>query len=91
MGAAKEYNKGEVVNFADSVDRLIAAVTQDGPGMDDLDEVMAVVTSSAQAVNEMRGVPAAAGLHIAGRVADKQGDRILAKAVAEEEAASVEE
>lgn len=79
--SASEYTKGDVVAFADSVDDLIDAVIGDGVGTEDLDELIGVLTAGAAAVNEMRGVPAAAGLHIAGRIADKQGDRLLEKAI----------
>lgn len=84
--SAADYNKNDVTNFADAVDNLIDAVMEDGVGADDLDELIGVVTASSKAVNEMKGVPAAAGLHIAGRIADKQGDRMLEKAIAAEAA-----
>ena len=83
---ATDYHKPDVTAFADSVDELIAAISGDGVGMDDLGNLIETVTTGAAAVNEMQGVPAAAGLHIAGRIADKQGDRLLAKAIADEAA-----
>ena len=75
-----DYNKADVVAFATALNDLIEAVSSDGVGADDFAELINVVTKSAAAVNEIKGVPAGAALHIVGVIADKQGDKLVAKA-----------
>lgn len=82
--AARDYNKADVSALGDAIDGVINAILDDGIGMDDVDEAITLLTAAALAVNEIKDVPAAAGLHVASRVTDKQGDRLLAKAIADE-------
>lgn len=86
--SAKDYNKGEVIGFSDSLDAIVEAVKGDGVGSHLFDEALNTFTKTAQIMNEAKGVPAAFGLHVAGNLAMKQGDHLLAKAIAEEDAAT---
>ena len=83
--SAKEYVKADITNFADKVNALYEGA-KDGVGSEDFGALIEGVTASAKIVNEVQDVPAAAGLHFAGRIADQQGDIQLAKAIKEEEA-----
>ena len=82
--AASDYTKAEVVEFGNAIGNLINAVRGDGVGVDDLDELISVVTSGAKTVNEMTDVPAAAALHAIGAASDVVGDEFLADAIAAE-------
>lgn len=84
MTGASEYNKADVQAFGASIEELVNAVRDDGVGAGDLDELIQTMTAAAQSVNEMKAVPAAAGLHIIGTAAVKFGDRLLAEAIAAE-------
>lgn len=77
------YNKTEVVDFGKALGNLVTAV-MDGVGADDIDEAIAVVKAGASVVNEMKDVPAAAGLHTLGAAADVVGDKFQADAEAAE-------
>jgi len=70
------YNKTEVVDFGKAVGNLVTAV-MDGVGADDLNEAIEVVKAGAHVVNEMKDVPAAAGLHTLGAAADVVGDKFM--------------
>lgn len=83
--SASDYTKAEVVAFGQAIGNLINAVRDNGVGADDLDELIATVTTGAQTVNEMKDVPAAAGLHTLGAAADKVGDKFLDDAIAAEQ------
>lgn len=74
------YNKSEVVDFGKAVGNLVVAA-MDGVGADDINEAIAVVKTGAHAVNEMKDVPAAAGLHTLGAAADVVGDKFLEDAM----------
>ena len=82
---ASDYNKTEVLALGDALDNLIEALTGDGVDIGDLDELIGTFTAGAKTVNEAKGVPAAFGAHLVGRVLDLQGDRQLAGAVADEQ------
>ena len=82
--SASDYTKAEVVAFGKAIGNLVNAVRGDGVGADDLDELIKVVTSGAQTVNEMTDVPAAAALHTIGAASDVVGDRFLEDAIAAE-------
>jgi hypothetical protein len=77
-----EYNKQEVVAFGTAIGNLVNAVRGDGVGADDFDELIAVLTSGAKTVNEMKDVPAAAALHTIGAAADVVGDKFVDDAIA---------
>jgi K+-sensing histidine kinase KdpD len=76
-----DYNKAEVVAWAESLNNLIEATTGDGVGLDDLDELIDTFTKGTKVINEMQAVPAGVGLHVVAVIADKQGDKLVAKAV----------
>ena len=78
---ASDYTKDDVVAFGKAIGNLVNAVRGDGVGADDLDELIAAVTTGAQTVNEMRDVPAAAALHTVGAAADVVGDKVLEEAL----------
>lgn len=82
--SAKDYVKQDCVGFGKAVGDLIAGVTGDGLGADDLQKAIAAVVSGAQTVNEFKDVPAAAGLHTLGAASDTYGDFMLQKKIAEE-------
>ena len=87
--SATDYNKGDLLELGDCLDELIDGITGDGIGSDDLGKLISTFTAGAKTVNEMKAVPVGAGMHLAGRVLDKQGDRMVAKAIADEEAAAL--
>ena len=79
--SVSDYNKEELIAFGNSIGDLVKAVTGDGVGPDDLDELMAAVRDGAKTINEFRDVPAAAGLHTLGAAANTYGDHLLDQAV----------
>lgn len=82
--SAKDYVKQDCVSFGKSVGNLVAGVTGDGLGANDLDKAIKAVITGAQTVNEFKDVPAAAGLHTLGAASDTYGDVMLNKAIADE-------
>lgn len=84
MSIATDYNKADATAFGSALGNLVNAVRKDGIGVDDFDELIAAVSTSGAAVNEMTGVPEAAVEHILGATADTLGDHALAKAIADE-------
>jgi hypothetical protein len=86
MMAVADYNKADVAGLGHAIAELINAVRGDGVGADDLDELIGVLTSAAQSVNEMKDVPEAAVEHVLGAAADKLGDFALEKALTAPEA-----
>ena len=85
--AASDYNKADSVAFGAALGDLVDAVRKDGVGLDDFNELIGAVTTSAAAVNEMKDVPEAAAEHISGAMADRLGDHALARALEAEQAA----
>lgn len=74
-----DYNKQDAVNLGHAIGNLVNSV-RDGVSLDDLNEVIGVLTSAASVVNEVKEVPEAAVEHILGAAADKLGDYALEKA-----------
>ena len=85
---AIDYVKADATAFGKAIGNLINAVRKDGIGIDDFDELIAAVSTSGSAVNEMKDVPEAAVEHILGAASDTLGDHALAKAIADEQAAA---
>jgi hypothetical protein len=85
--SASDYVKSDVINFGEAVGDLVVAITGDGVGTEDLVQLIAAVTTGAEVVNEVKDVPAAAGLHILGAAGDTYGDYLLEKALEAEAAA----
>jgi len=81
--AASDYNKAEVTAFGAAIGDLVNAA-RDGVSTDDLGALIDAVTAGAATVNEMKDVPAAAGLHALGAASDRVGDMFLADAIAAE-------
>lgn len=88
--SAIDYNKAEAVSFGQAIGNLVNAVRGDGVGADDLNELIAVVTTGAKVVNEMTDVPAAGALHTIGAASDVVGDKFLEDAITAETETSPE-
>lgn len=88
MSIETNYNKADAVGFGRALGNLVDAIRKDGIGIDDFDELIAAVSTSGSAVNEMKDVPEAAVEHILGAASDTLGDHALAKAIADEQAAA---
>jgi hypothetical protein len=82
--SASEYVKADPIAFGNSIGALIVAVQGDGIDAGDLKQLLIAVESSAKAMNEMKDVPAAAGLHTISGASEVYGDYLLEKAIAEE-------
>lgn len=89
--SASDYNKADSVAFGNALGKLINAVRSDGVGADDFDELIGVVVTAGQVVNEMKDVPEAAAEHILGATSDTLGDAALARALEAEQVTDGEE
>lgn len=72
-----EYNKADPIEFGNALGGLVVAVQGDGIDAGDLAQLLKVVEKSASAMNEIKGVPAAAGLHTVSGISDTYGDYLL--------------
>lgn len=84
--SVKDYNKADPTNFGNAIGDLVAAITGNGVGQNKLAALMNTVTSSASAMNELKDVPVAAGLHVLAGAGDRYGDVLVEVALAEEAA-----
>lgn len=85
--SASDYNKADPIYFGNTIGKLIVAVQGDGVDTGDLKQLLAAIEASAMAINELKDVPAAAGLHTVSGVSDTYGDYLLQKKLEEEQAA----